>query len=215
MTSRHFPFIGIAIGSALLLAVSGMFLTIRAQSSNFFDSFDHQNSIVFPVPSPQPSPVPADVSIAEYTQCMQSAVDEQESGLLQAHQMYHDRLEQLIEQRWQARRQTYTIVDNRQRRNYEREVDRFYRESKRELDRAFDDVEDAINDTYRNDKRECDRLKREIEKEARRIERDRRVSNSSSTSVFGEAPSTFQPSYAPAIEPLYQPAWTFSDSQTF
>jgi|GEM_PF-5468857 len=183
---------GFSAASMTLLAVSGTMTTIGAQSSFDFNSSASGN---FQTTQPQPPQQPAvpvrpgptlappdDTGFQQYLQCMQQAVQAQESTLHQAQQSYHQQYDQLVQQRGQARLQVWTILDDRQRRSYEREVDRFYRDQFRQLDRAFDDFGDEVNDEYRRAKRECDRMRREIERQIRDEERQNRRSSSSRSS---------------------------------
>ncbi len=207
---------GIALGSIVALAASGLALTIRAQ-------------VTTPVP---PSQIPTnDPVFIQYAQCMPQAVDQQETNIVQIVQQYNDRVEQLLQQRHQSRLQIYTIADNRSRRDFERDVARFYREARSDLDKAYKDAIRDIDRDYKDAKRECDRLKRELERQQRELEREQReaqrdaeraaranataptqvgAATASDVDLFGQAyvpEFTSQTFATPPIQPLFNPAW--------
>lgn len=112
-----------------------------------------------------------------YVQCMQPIVQERENALRDSYRTYHDRYEQLIDQRAQARMSFWQIPDSRERRDAERQVDRDFRDADRDLKRQFDDYLDDINDQFKTEEKYCAQMKKDIE----RGNRGRRSSSSRSS----------------------------------
>jgi hypothetical protein len=123
----------------------------------------------------------------QFIACMQSAVAQHEEETVNIYRSYHDAYESFLEQRADARLDYWTIVDDRDRRDVERQVEREAREQERDLKRELNDHVRDVDRAFRDMKRDCERLRKDLRRQERDDERfsSRSSRSGSSRSSFG------------------------------
>lgn len=178
--------------SVLLLAavLLGTTFSLNAQSyidANISTQIDLNNTPYVPPSNEMNPPYDAD---EWYRACVQAAVYRRESATISLYNEYYQRRMQLRVRLGQERVQVWAIYDSRDRRDEDRRVERQYKDDLREVERWYDDVDDEIGDRYRDESRNCDRERRELERRQRDWEKGNRTSRSSSSRMSSSRSSS-------------------------
>lgn len=111
------------------------------------------------IPSSAPFDQPNQPQQFQYLACMQAAEARKEQVAVQLYAWMYQQNTLARQRQAQGRVAAWSIPDDRARREELRRVDNEYRDVMRAIDRQFDDVADDILDRYRDESRECKRLK--------------------------------------------------------
>lgn len=179
--------------TVLLLAAVLLGTTVSLNAQSYIDANVSAQIDLNNTPYVQPSgdmypPYDAD---EWYRACVQAAVYRRESATISAYDQYYQRRMQIRVRLGQERVQVWAIYDSRDRRDEDRRVERQYKEDLRDIENWYDDLEDEINDRYRDESRSCDRERRELERRQRDWERGNRNSRSSSSRMSSSRSSAY------------------------
>lgn len=116
-----------------------------------------------------PVALAASIAPAEYRECMRAALDARESALIDSLRQYNDGHEQALDERKQRYVEAYDGETDAEIRDRLRDADRDYGRRLRDLkEEKRDRDKDAIR-TYNDARRACRDLRRELEREQRRV----------------------------------------------